>query len=305
MGDQRPGDNLYTSSVVALDAGTGKIKGHFQYHPNDSWDWDEVSPPILVNYQRGARTIKGLVDVARDGYLRFLERSDGPIHFIEGKPFVKQNVFLKLDPETGRAEVDSAHKPGTGKTVQYCPSLWGGKNWPPIAFSPQTRMIYIPANENLCQELGGAETVEYTPGKGYTGARIGGLKVQPGADHIGEVQAWNVDTGQRVWTHNYAHSENWGAMLATAGGVLFTGGTNDRHMHAFNAATGDLLWEFPTSSGILAPPTSFAIDGKQYIAVHSGWGGDARGMQGGLNQNFPGEYPEVPEGGSIWVFALE
>jgi len=305
MGDQRPGDNLYTASVIALDVATGAIKGHFQYHPNDSWDWDEVSPPILIDYQRGDRTIKGLVDVARDGYLRFLERTNGPIHFIEGKPFVKQNVFLKLDPETGRAEVDPAHKPGTGKSVEYCPSLWGGKNWPPIAYSPQTRMIYIPANENLCQVLGGAEDVEYTPGKGYTGARIGGLKVAPGADHFGEVQAWNVDTGQRVWTHNYAHSPNWGAMLATAGGLVFSGGTNDRHMHAFDAKTGDLLWEFPTSSGILAPPSSFSIGSKQYIAVLSGWGGDSRGMQGGLNQNFPGEYPEVPEGGSIWVFALE
>ena len=305
MGDKRPGDNLYTASVVALDVATGQLKGHFQYHPNDSWDWDEVSPPILLDYRRGARNIKGLIDVARDGYLRFLERSDGPIHFIEGKPFVKQNVFLKLDPETGRAEVDPAHKPGTDKQAQYCPSLWGGKNWPPIAFSPETRMIYIPANENLCQNLSGQTEVEYKPGQGYTGARIGGLSVAPGADHIGEVQAWNVDTGQRVWTHNYAHSENWGAMLATAGGLVFTGGTNDRHIHAFNAATGELLWEFPTSSGILAPPTSFEIDGKQYIAVHSGWGGDARGMQGGLNQNFPGEYPEVPEGGSIWVFALE
>jgi alcohol dehydrogenase (cytochrome c) len=94
-------------------------------------------------------------------------------------------------------------------------------------------------------------------------------------------------------------------MLATAGGVVFTGGTNDRHIHAFDAATGKRLWEFPTNSGILAPPTSFAIDGKQFIAVHSGWGGDSRGMQGALNQLFPGDYPEVPEGGTVWVFALE
>jgi alcohol dehydrogenase (cytochrome c) len=166
-------------------------------------------------------------------------------------------------------------------------------------------MIYIPANENLCQNLGGAENVEYTAGRGFTGARIGGMEVAPGADHIGEVQAWNVDTGQRAWTHKYAKSENWGAMLATAGGLVFSGGTNDRHIHAFNAATGDLLWEFPTNSGILAPPTSFAVGGKQYVAVHAGWGGDARGMQGNLNGLFPGEYPEVPEGGAIWVFALE
>lgn len=305
MGDKRPGDNLYTSSVIALNVANGKIVGHFQYHPNDSWDWDEVSPPILVDFKRGDRTIKGLVDVARDGYLRFLERTSGPIKFIDGKPFVKQNVFLRLDPETGRAIVDEAHKPGTTKVATYCPSLWGGKNWPPIAYSPKTRMIYVPANENLCQTLSGQEEVEYSPGKGYTGARIGGMSIQPGADHVGEVQAWNVDTGQRVWTHNYAKSPNWGAMLATGGGVVFSGGTSDRKFHAFDAASGKLLWEFPMTSGALAPPASFSVDGKQYIAVESGWGGDSRGMVGNLNRLFPGEYPEVPEGGAIWVFAIE
>jgi alcohol dehydrogenase (cytochrome c) len=305
MGDKRPGDNLYTSSVIALDVATGKIKGHFQYHPNDSWDWDEVSPPILVDFKRGDRTIKGLIDVARDGYLRFLERSGGPIKFIDGKPFVKQNVFLRLDPESGRAIVDEAHKPGSNKEATYCPSLWGGKNWPPIAYSPKTRMIYVPANENLCQTLTGTQEVEYTAGRGYTGVRIGGMSIQPGADHVGEVQAWNVDTGQRAWTHPYAKSPNWGAMLATGGGVVFTGGTSDRKFHAFDAANGKLLWEFPTTSGILAPPASFSVDGKQYIAVQSGWGGDSRGMVGNLNRLFPGEYPEVPEGGGIWVFAVE
>ena len=304
MGDQRPGDNLYTASTIALDVATGAIKGHFQYHPNDSWDWDEVSPPILVDFVRGERKIKGLIDVARDGYLRFLERTtDGRIHFIEGKPYVKQNVFKRLDPETGRAEVDLDHKPGTGKEATYCPSLWGGKNWPPIAFSPATRMIYIPANENLCQTSLGRE-IEYEAGRSFMGAKLS-FSVASDADHIGEVQAWDVDTGERVWTYNFAKSPNWGAMLATAGGLVFSGGTNDRRFHAFDASTGKLLWEFPTNSGILAPPTSFAIEGHQYIAVLVGWGGDSRGMQGNLNRVFPGEYPEVPEGGAVWVFGLE
>jgi alcohol dehydrogenase (cytochrome c) len=94
-------------------------------------------------------------------------------------------------------------------------------------------------------------------------------------------------------------------MLTTAGGLVFSGGTNDRKIHAFDASTGKLLWEYPTNSGILAPPTTFTIDGKQYLAVHAGWGGDSRGMQATLDRLFPGEFPEVPEGGSIWVFALE
>ena len=122
MGDQRPGDNLYTSSTIALDVATGKIKGHFQYHPNDSWDWDEVSPPILVDYTRNGRTVKGLIDVARDGYLWFLERTDSRINFVEGTPFVRQNVFRSLDPKTGRPDVDPARRPGTGREAEFCPS---------------------------------------------------------------------------------------------------------------------------------------------------------------------------------------
>ncbi len=303
MGDQRPGDNLFTSSTVAIDVAAGRIKGYHQYHPNDSWDWDEVSPPVLVDYQRNGRTIKGLIDVARDGYLWFLERTDGKINFIEGKPYVKQNVFTGLDPETGRPAIDPARKPGTGKLADHCPSLWGGKNWPPIAFSPKTRMIYIPANENLCGTSIG-RAISYDPGRSFTGATTT-FYIAPGWDHIGEVQAWNVDTGKRVWMHPYAKSQNWGPMLATAGGVVFTGGTNDRMFHAFDAATGKLLWEFPTNSGVTGQPSSFMIDGKQYIAVMSGWGVDAAAMQARLNAASPGNFPEVPEGGAVWVFAVK
>jgi alcohol dehydrogenase (cytochrome c) len=303
MGDKRPGDNLYTSSTVAIDVATGQIRGHHQYEPNESWDWDEVSPPILVDYQRNGRTIKGLINVGRDGYLWFLERTSGRINFVEGKPFVKQNVFKSLDPVTGRPDIDLAHKPATGKLADHCPSLWGGKNWPPIAFSPDTRMIYIPANENTCGTSTGRE-VEYVPGRSFTGATTS-FYLAPGAEHVGEVQAWNVDTGQRVWTHRFAKSANWGPMLATRGGVVFSGGTNDRMFRAFDARNGNVLWEYPTSSGVIGQPASFMVDGRQYIAVQSGWGVDARGMQGRLNGLFPGQYPEVPEGGAIWVFAVK
>ena len=149
----------------------------------------------------------------------------GRIKFIEGKPFVNQNVYTKLDPETGRPRVDPAHKPGTGKEADFCPTLHGGKNWPPIAFSPKTRMIYVPANNNLCGSSTGMDTVVYDAGKGFTGVRMGANATAPGATHIGEVQAWNVDTGKKVWTYNYDKSPNWGSMLATAGGLVFTGGT--------------------------------------------------------------------------------
>src|SRR5262249_51874502 len=107
----------------------------------------------------------GLIDVARDGYLWFLERSSGPIRFVEGKPYVNQNVFLRLDPETGRPDVDPARKPGTGKAAEFCPNAHGGKNWPPIAFSPQTRMIFCGAN-NIVGGVFGGVAGEWGPGRG-------------------------------------------------------------------------------------------------------------------------------------------
>jgi len=303
MGDQRPGDNLYTSAVVALDTKTGAIKGYFQYHQNDSWDWDEVSPPILVDYRHGGRNVKGLVDVARNGYLWKLERTRDKINFVTGQPFVRQNVFKSLDPKTGRPEVDEARKPGTGKAALFCPGLWGGKDWPPVAYSPQTRLLYIPANENLCSELTGGD-VKYVPGERYTGVAKNVLTMVKGADHFGELQAWDLDAGKRVWTTKLP-SQNWGPVLATGGGLLFAGGTNDRMFRAFDAKSGKILWEYPTASGVNGVPVSFQVDGKQYIAVQSGWGVDAARMQGRLNLLFPGKYPEVPQGGSIWVFAVK
>ena len=303
FGDQRPGDNLFTTSVVAFDATNGAIKGHFQYHPNDSWDWDEVSPPIVLDYTHNGRQVKGLVNVSRSGYIWQLERTDGKINFIAGQPYVRQNVFKSLDPKTGRPDIDPARKPGTGKTAEFCPSLWGGKDWPPAAFSPQTRMLYIPANDNLCSELTG-EVPKYVPGERYMGVAKHMMTMVAGAEHIGELQAWDVDTGKKVWTTKLP-SYNWGPVLATGGGLLFAGGTNDRMFRAFDAKTGKVLWEFPTASGIAAVPVSFQVDGKQYIAVQSGWGVDPAKMQARMNLLFPGKYPELPQGGAVWVFAVK
>jgi len=303
FGDQRPGDNLYTSSVIALDATTGQIKGHHQYHPNDSWDWDEVSPPIILNYQHDGKTVKGLINVSRSGYIWQLERTSGKINFVAGQPYVRQNVFKSLDPKTGRPDVDETKKAGTGKTAEFCPSLWGGKDWPPVAFSPRTRLMYIPANENLCSELTG-ESPKYVQGERFMGVAKNVLKIVAGADHVGELQAWNIDTGKKVWTTNLP-SFNWGPVLATGGDVLFSGGTNDRMFRAFDAKTGKILWEFQTISGVTAVPSTFAVDGKQYIAVQSGWGVDAAKMQTRMNLLFPGQYPDVPQGGAIYVFAVK
>ena len=210
-GDVRPGDNLYATSVLALDVETGALRGYHQYHWNDSWDWDEVSAPLLIDFQRGDRTIPGLVHAGRNGYLWFLEREADGIGFVDAKPYVEQDVFTGLDPETGRPTYDPMKKPAVGRGATFCPSLWGGKDWPPAAFSPRTRLLYIPANDNVCGHLVGIEQ-EYRPGRTFMGrdADEARLVIDPDVAYIGELQAWNVDTFEEVWSVPFKH-HNWGA----------------------------------------------------------------------------------------------
>ena len=301
IGDQRPGDNLYTNSVVAFDADTGELKGYHQYHWNGSWDWDEVSAPLLIDVPRDGRTIPTLVHPARNGYLWMLERGPDAITFVDAEPYVDQNVFTAIDPVTGRPEYDPERKPGTNRPATFCPSLWGGKDWPPAAYSPQTGYLYIPANENLCSTIVGRE-VEYVPGRAFTGA-TSRVFVVDDAGHLGELQAWDLSTGEQVWTHEFPESQNWGPIMTTGGGLVFAGGTNDRYFRAFDAATGEVLWEQRTNSGVIGVPSSYEVDGVQYIAVQSGWGVDAQGMQRAVNEHFERNV-QVPQGGVLWVFAL-
>ncbi|MBL6804894.1 MAG: PQQ-dependent dehydrogenase, methanol/ethanol family [Pseudomonadales bacterium] len=304
MGDTRPGDNLYSTSVIALDPKTGELKNHHQYHWNDSWDWDEVSAPLLIDYEREGGSVKGLVHPGRNGYLWFLERSAEKISFVDAKPYVYQDVFTSIDSTTGRPEYDMTKKPGTGYEASFCPSLWGGKDWPPAAFDPNSRLLFIPANENVCSTMVGEE-IEYSPGRAYMGrgsSDNGGFFVREGADHIGELQAWNVDTGERAWTTTF-ESHNWGPILATAGDLVFMGGTNDRKFRAFDSKSGEILWEYPTNSGVIGVPVTFSVDDKQYIAVQSGWGVDAQREQNLINMT-RGSNTYVPQGGVVWVFAL-
>jgi alcohol dehydrogenase (cytochrome c) len=307
MGDSRPGDNLYTTSVVALRPDDGRIAGHFQYHWNDSWDWDEVSAPLLINVERGGRNIPSLVHPGRNGYLWTLQRNAEGIGFVSGVPFVHQDVFASLDQRTGRPSYNDDRKPRLDRRTEFCPSLWGGKDWPPAAYSPQTRMLYIPANENLCGSLIG-QRMDFVPGQlflGVVAAEIGMTLRPGGGTHIGELQAWDLATNRRVWTHKFENSQNWGPVLATGGGLVFAGGTNDRMFRAFDARTGQLLWQTRTNSGITAVPSSFEVDGTQYVAVQSGWGVDAQRMQNNLVRIDATRFSaDVPQGGVVWVYAL-
>jgi alcohol dehydrogenase (cytochrome c) len=306
-GATHPGDNLYSSSVLALDPDSGKIKAFHQYHQNDSWDWDEVDAPMLVDLQRDGRTFKSLIHPGRDAIFWVLERKADSIKYVAGWPFVHTDVWKGIEPETGRPIVDPDHKPVIGKRVEFCPSLWGGKDWPSAAYSQKTRFVYIPANENFCGGFSG-EKVPLVAGQLWLGTKPEdiGLKVRPGADHFGELQAWDPATGKKVWSHNFPKSHLFGSVTVTAGDLVLAGGTNDRMFRAFDAKTGEVLWEQKTNSGIMGMPIAYEVDGTEYIAVQSGWGVDAQRIQDALaTQNDVGVENNVPQGGVVWVFAVK
>jgi alcohol dehydrogenase (cytochrome c) len=306
FGDQRPGDNLYTASTIELDPATGAIKGHFQYHPNDSWDWDEMNAPMVLDYSHDGKPVHGLLKPARNGNLYWLEAKPEGINFVSAEPYVIQNVFKSIDPETGRPDIDDAHKPGTGKEASFCPSLWGGKDWPFEAYNPQTGMVYIPSNDNHCGHLNG-KVEPYVAGQWWTGVSVPniGFTIDKNAAFYGEIQAIDVNTGKRAWRALYPNSMNWGSILTTAGDLVLAGGTNDRYFRAYNAKTGEELWSFKTNSGIIAPPSTYEVDGVQYVAVQSGWGVDPQFQQGLISNLTGGAWAKsVPEGGVVWVFAV-
>jgi alcohol dehydrogenase (cytochrome c) len=220
-------------------------------------------------------------------------------------PFVKNNAITGID-KSGRPIVDLAHKPALGKKVPFCPSLWGGKDWPSAAWSPKTRLVYVPANENLCGEFEG-EKKPLVEGQLWLGTDPDKLllTLQPGATHIGELQAWDPATGKKVWNQTYAKSPLFASVLATGGDLVFVGGTNDRYFRAYDAKSGKALWQQRTNSGIMGSPVAYEVDGVQYVAVQSGWGVDGQRIQDALAKLNIGIEADVPQGGMVWVFALK
>ncbi|HVR25947.1 MAG TPA: PQQ-dependent dehydrogenase, methanol/ethanol family [Candidatus Polarisedimenticolia bacterium] len=305
VADDRPGDNLYTDSTLALDADTGKIKSYHQYTPHDSFDWDEVSAPLLIDTEVDGKLTKTATHAGRNGYLWILDRDD--LKFLHAFPFANNNVFASIDPKTGRPTVDESKRPGAHQGAEFCPSIGGGKDWPPEAWSPQTKLLYIPANDNVCAYLPKGEVPEADSKGFYVGYDVdsifGSVRTGAGAsDHLGELQAWDLNTGKRVWQHNFK-TILWSPLLVTGGDILFAGGTPDRLFRAFNARTGDQLWSFPLPSGAIGVPTSFAVDGEQYVAVTTGWDLDARGLQNGIDE-IQGTKTVVPKAGTLLVFKL-
>jgi alcohol dehydrogenase (cytochrome c) len=216
-------------------------------------------------------------------------------------------VFTSIDAKTGRPVVDESKRPGATQNAGFCPSIGGGKDWVPEAWSPQTKLLYLPANNNICGFLPKGDVPKPDAAGFYVGYQVesffGSLRTASGAaDHLGELQAWDLNTGKRVWQHNFK-TILWAPLLVTGGDLVFAGGTPDREFRAFDARTGDPLWSFPAPAGVIGVPTSFEVDGEQYIAVTAGWGLDAQGVQNGIDK-IQGTKTVVPKAGTVLVFKL-
>ena len=305
FGDQRPGDNLYTSSTVALDGDTGKIKGHFQYHQNESWDWDAMNAPMLVDFQKGGAN-EGPADATAQRLPLLAEPQQRRQHFLlelgSLRPAERLQEHRPEDRPTGRRPRPQA---GDRQGRAVLPRTVGRQGLAVRGLQSEPGMVYIPTNENHCNNLEG-KVEERVPGQWWTGVAIPDfhftVDTKPG--FFGALQAYDVNTGKRVWRDLYSNSMNWGSVLTTGGGLLFAGGTNDRMFRAYDAKTGEELWHFRTNSGIIAPPSTFEVNGVQYVAVASGYGVDPA-FQQTLMADLVGWNPDVPQGGVVWVFAVQ
>lgn len=307
---KRPGDNKWTASILARDPDTGELVWAFQVTPHDMWDYDAVNENILVDLPIGGAMRKVLVHFDRNGYAYTIDRTTGEV--LLAKSFVPMNWSSSVDLSTGRPVVNPEKRTTFApKVLNICPSLEGGKNQQPAAFSPSTGLFYVPTN-NLCMDWEMRE-VSYIAGTPYIGAmapETGG----PGG-YRGEFMAWDATTGRKVWGIKEPYPV-WGGALATAGGVVFYG-TLDGWFKAVDARDGTVLWRFKVGSGVVGNPVTYTgPDGKQYVAVYSGIGGDMGLLiAGDVAANLPYDVRErgstLPDlarwtswGGMLFVFSL-
>jgi alcohol dehydrogenase (cytochrome c) len=291
----RKGDNLYTDSVLALDPKTGKIKWHFQFSPNDPFDYDSVAEMILADIKVKGKPTKVLMDANRNGFFYVLDRTNGKL--LAANAYVKVNWASGVDMETGRpVETEVAQKARAGEKVVVFPSILGGKNWEPMSFDPKTGLAY--ANT---LNFGGhykAIPAEYKAGDWYLGMDLSDLWEWPqGNEPRGYLKAIDPLTGKAKW-QTPSDLPRFSGVLSTAGGVVFSGRLTGE-FEAFDADTGKKLWQFKTGSGIEGQPVTWEQDGRQYVAVSSGIGG--------VYSLFSGDerLKNVPAGGSLWVFAVQ
>jgi len=297
----RPGDNLFSASTVAINPDTGKIVWHYQSTPNESWDFDGVNEFISFDLEKDGEVIKAGAKADRNGFFYVINRTNGKL--ISANPFItRQDWATGVDLKTGRPIETANARPGDpakadgkkGSSVFAVPSFLGGKNWMPMAYNPNTDLFYVPANEwgmNLWNE-----PATYKKGAAFMGA---GFTIKPlYDDYIGALRAIDPKTGQWIWEYkNYAPL--WGGVLTTGGNLVFFG-TPEGYLNALDAKTGELLWRFQTGSGIVGIPVTWEMDGEQYIAVPSGWGGAVPLWGGDVAKRIK----TLNQGGSLWVFKL-
>ena len=257
--DVRKGDNLYTDAVVALDPNTGRRKWHYQFTPNDSHDWDANQDLVLIDRPWQGQPRKLLVQANRNGFYYVLDRTDGK--FLMGRPFVKQTWNVGFD-EGGRPIMAPNSQASTEGAVVY-PSLGGGTNWQAPSYDPTRGWLYVATNEAGQRYIKTPEAFE--AGKQYWSGRGMSLDEAP----IPAIKAIDAVTGEIKWQFRIAQGSNGAGVLATGGGTLFAA-TREGNLIAFDAGTGKVLWRFQTGATIATAPMSYAVDGKQYVAVGSG-----------------------------------
>jgi alcohol dehydrogenase (cytochrome c) len=292
------GDNLYAASRLGIDPATGEIKWHFQTTPREGWDYDGVNEVVAYTDRSGNQRY---ATADRNGFFYVLNREDGA--FVSATPFVKDITWAEGIDDTGRPIFNEANRPGNpadaadgkkGEVVFSSPSFLGGKNWMPMAHSPDTGLFYVPSNEWGMDIWN--EPISYKKGAAYLGS---GFTIKPNyEDHIGSLKAIDPDTGEVKWEYKN-DAPLWGGVMATAGGLVFTG-TPEGEFKAFDADSGEELWSFQTGSGIVGQPITWEQDGTQYVTVISGWGG-AVPLWGG---EVAKKVNYLNQGGLLWTFRL-
>jgi alcohol dehydrogenase (cytochrome c) len=258
-GDVRRGDNLYSCSVVALDADTGKLKWYYQFTPHDVHDWDAISDPVLVDLTIQGRKVKALIQANRNGFFYALDRANGKV--LATKAYTKVTWATGIGAN-GRPILVPGQDP-TEEGNRVCPGLGGGHNWQATAYSPRTGLYYFNSSES-CQ-LFYKTKQDFRAGQWYQASTV---EIPPKEHGAGRTLAVDPATGDIKWKFDMVGGPSAG-MLATAGGLVFTGDW-DGYLIALDDRTGKVLWKFQTGGAVVAPPISYARDGKQYIAVAAG-----------------------------------
>lgn len=257
-GDVRKGDNLYSDSMLALDADSGEKKWHFQYTPHDVHDWDSTQTPMLVDTHVKGTIRKMIVLANRNGFYYSLDRQTGK--FIGGQAYVKQTWAKGLD-EAGRPMVLPNSSPTLEGNLLW-PSLGGGSNWYSSTYSPQTNLYYV--NTKEMAGLYHKGEAEYKAGSLFNG---GGQREYKGEEPYGAVRALDVVTGTRKWEYRLPSPSHAG-LMSTAGGLVF--GSNESDFFALDAKDGKVLWSFHTGGKIIANPVTYMSEGKQYVLIPAG-----------------------------------